>query len=100
MPRLPTHDLSRSASQPHRRNWVAALVLGLGVAAVCMANGRNLGTYDTAPATMMLVTIARWEGVYLDGFRPIIYDTNRDLPIYVKHWRGHVLSRYPTAPPS
>ncbi len=63
-----------------------------------MANGRNLGTYDTAPTTMMLVTIARGEGVYLDRFKPILYDMNRDLPIYVRPWRGHVLSRYPTAP--
>ncbi len=50
------------------------------------------------PTTMMLVTIARGEGVYLDRFRPSRYDTNRDLPIYVRPWRGHVLSRYPTAP--
>ena len=98
MSRMQTGELSRPASRSHRRNVINALLLGLGLAAVYVSNGRNLGTYDTAPTTMMLVTIARGEGVYLDRFRAILYDTNWDLPIFVRPWHGHVLSRYPTAP--
>ena len=82
----------------HRRNWISALVLGLGLAAVYAANGRSLGTYDTAPTTIMLLTLARGEGVYLDRFRRIMHDTNRGLPVFVRPWHGHILSRYPTAP--
>ena len=73
-------------------------MLGLGLAAVYAANGRDLGSYDTAPTTMMLLTLARGEGVYLDRFRPILHDTDRVLPVFVRPWRGHILSRYPTAP--
>ena len=53
------------------------LVLGLGRAAVYTANGRNLGNYDTAPTTMMLLTLARGEGVYVDRFRLLLRDSRR-----------------------
>ena len=65
MSKTQTDELSR----PQRRNWISAIVLGLGLAAVYAANGRSLGSYDTAPTTMMLLTLARGEGVYLDRFR-------------------------------
>ena len=64
MSKTQTGEFSRSVSRPQRRNWISALVLGLGLTAVYAANGRNLGTYDTAPTTMMLLTLARGEGVY------------------------------------
>jgi hypothetical protein len=64
MSKTQTGEFSRPVSRPQRRNWISALVLGLGLAAVYAANGRNLGNYDTAPTTMMLLTLARGEGVY------------------------------------
>jgi hypothetical protein len=62
------------------------------------ANSRHLGSYDTEPTAMMLLTLARGEGVYLDRYRSFMHDTNRALPIFARAWRGHILSRYPTAP--
>ncbi|MGZ3301804.1 MAG: hypothetical protein ACXWO3_13200, partial [Isosphaeraceae bacterium] len=98
MSKTQTGEFSRPVSRPQRRNWISALVLGLGLTAVYAANGRNLGNYDTAPTTMMLLTLARGEGVYLDRFRLLLHDANRVLPVFVKPWRGHILSRYPAAP--
>ena len=73
-------------------------MLGLGLATVYMANDRNLGSYDTEPTSMILLTLARGEGVYLDRYRPFLRDTNRVLPVFARPWRGHILPRYPTAP--
>ena len=90
-----------SATERHRGGWSSWLVsLGLGLTLVLIysANGRDLGSYDTAPTTMMLLTMARGEGVYLDRFRPILRDTGRVLPVFVTPFRSHVLSRYPVAP--
>ena len=91
-------ELSRPAFQLPGRNWISVLMLGLGLAAVYAANWRPLGNYDTVPTTMMLLTLARGEGVYLDRFRPRLHDTNRVLPVFVRPWRTHILSRYPAAP--
>ena len=99
MSKTQTGELSLPVSRPQRRSWISAVVLGLGLAAVYAANGRNLGTYDTAPTTMLLLlTLARGEGVYLDRFRLILRDAYRVLPVFVRPWRGHILSRYPAAP--
>ena len=73
-------------------------MLGLGLAAIYAANGRFMGSYDTEPTSLMLLTLARGEGVYLDRYRPLMRDTNRVLPVFARAWRGHILSRYPTAP--
>jgi hypothetical protein len=87
------------AQPPARKHaWLSTLVLGLGLVVIYMANGRDVGTYDTAPTTMMLLTLARGEGVYLDRFRPILHDQNRVLPVFVTGWRGRIVSRYPVAP--
>jgi len=89
---------ARPVSRTHWRHWINSLLLGLGLMAVYAANSRFLGNYDTAPTTMMLLTLARREGVYLDRFPPMLYEGNRVLPVFVRPWRGHILSRYPTAP--
>src|SRR5262249_49151357 len=87
-----------TARMPRRRRWIGSLLPRLALVALYSANGRDLGTYATAPTTMMLLTIARGEGVYLDRFRPILHDKKRVLPVFVAAWRGHILSRYPVAP--
>jgi hypothetical protein len=81
-----------------RHGWKSTLLLGLGLVTVYLANGRDAGTYDTVPTTMMVLTLARGEGVYLDRFRPILHDKNRILPVFVTGWREHIVSRYPVAP--
>ena len=47
---------------------------------------------------MMLLTVARGEGVYLDRFRSILHDTHRVMPVFVKSWRDRIVSRYPVLP--
>jgi hypothetical protein len=82
-------------------SWVASLVLGLALLFIYSANARDLGSYDTAPTTMMLLTMARGEGVYLDRFWPVLRDMRdkgRILPVFVAPYRGRILSRYPVAP--
>ena len=91
-------ESSRPTARPGRRNRINAIVLGFGLVAIYAANTRNLGSYDTVPTTWMLLTLVRGEGVYLDRFRPMMHDANRVLPVFVRPWRNHVLSRYPTAP--
>ncbi len=93
-----TGDTSRLTLWPRQRNTIHAVVLGLALATVYATNRGNLGSYDTAPTTWMLLTLARGEGVYLDRFRPMMHDANRVLPVFVKAWREHIVSRYPTAP--
>ena len=77
---------------------VRTLLVGFGVLIIYSANNHDLGTYDTTPTTMMLLTLARGEGVYLDRFRPVLRDTRRVLPVFVKPWREHIVSRYPVFP--
>jgi hypothetical protein len=87
-------------SKPARKGhaWTRPFLLGLGLLTIYSANSHDLGSYDTAPTSMMLLTLARGEGVYLDRFRSILHDASHALPIFVKPWRGHIVSRYPVAP--
>jgi hypothetical protein len=79
-------------------SWIGSLILGLVLLISYSANERDLGSYDTVPTTMMLLTMARGEGVYLDRYRPILRDKGRVLPVFVAPYRGRILSRYPVAP--
>ena len=74
------------------------LLLGFGLFTVYTVNGRDLGSYDTSATSMLLLTLARGEGFYLDRFRPILHDTSHVMPVFVKPWRDHIISRYPVAP--
>ncbi len=92
---------ANSTTELHRdgwMSWIVSLVVGLALFTIYSANNRDLGSYDTAPTTMMLLTMARGEGVYLDRFRPILRDKGRVLPVFVTPYRSRILSRYPVAP--
>lgn len=91
---------AKQPSEPAGRaqSWLRTILLGLGLMIVYSANTNDLGTYDTVPTTMMLLTVARGEGVYLDRFRSILHDTHRVMPVFVKSWRGRIVSRYPVLP--
>src|SRR4051812_46409673 len=80
------------------RGWRGAGLLGLGLFAVYLANGREIGTYDTIPASLLPLTILRGEGPHLDRFDPLLAGRDGRLPAFVKRARGHVVSRYPIAP--
>src|SRR5262245_55526522 len=89
---------SGPSEAPRRGSWTRSLILFLAIVIVYSSSDRDLGTYDTAPSAMMLLTLARREGVYLDRFRPILHDTNHVMPAFATPWHGHILSRYPVAP--
>ena len=80
--------------------WWTSLLLGCGLGVVYLANGRDPGTYDTAATTMLPLTLARGEGVYLDRFAPMLVNPiTGKIPTYVT-WSSNrrLLSRYPVAP--
>ncbi len=84
--------------EPEGRGWAKSLVLGLVVLAIYLANGREIGTYDTQPTSLLPLTILRGEGPHLDRFRPILREADGRLPVYVRQSRGHIVSRYPLGP--
>lgn len=75
-----------------------AAVLGAVVLGVYLANGREIGSYDTEPATMLTLTMFRGEGIYLDRFGPTLYEPDGRLSPYVARSGRHLVSRYPVAP--
>jgi hypothetical protein len=68
------------------------------VLGVYLANGREIGTYDTEPASMLTLTLTRGEGVFLDRFGPTLYEPDGRLSPYVARSGRHLVSRYPVAP--
>jgi hypothetical protein len=64
---------------------------------VYSANKRELGTYDTLPATLLPLSLVRGDGFTLDRFSYFVGQGN-DLRPYVERSRGHIVSRYPVAP--
>src|SRR3954465_14505600 len=87
-----------SAPPPPARGWAASTLLGLALVAVYLSNGREIGSYDTIPASLLPLTILRGEGLHLDRYAPLLAEADGRLPAYVKRSRGHVVSRYPVAP--
>jgi hypothetical protein len=80
------------------RSWPASLVLGIGVALGYLANGREIGAFDTTPTTLLPLAILRGDGFYLDRFRPLLRVWGTPLPVFVAESAGHVISRYPLGP--
>ena len=93
-----TNERLQPSLQRAQRTGIRAMLLGLGLVALYASNTRNMGTYDTAPTKLMMLTIARGEGVYLDRFRLLMRTPKQSLPNFVRPWQGHILSRYPVAP--
>lgn len=90
-----------STEPPTPRVWPSlarSLVLGLIVLGLYLANGREIGTYDTEPASMLTLTLVRGEGFYLDRFGPTLYEPDGRLSPYVARSGRHLVSRYPVAP--
>ena len=76
-----------------------SVVLGIAVALVYLANGREIGAFDTIPTTLLPLSIMRGDGLRLDRFRPLflrVWGTPR--PVFVTESAGHLISSYPVAP--
>src|SRR5437764_910402 len=78
--------------------WPTSLILGIGVACVYLANGREIGAYDTTPTTLLPLAILRGDGLHLDRFQPLLRVWGTPLPVFVTESGGHVISRYPVGP--
>jgi len=85
-----------SESKPGR--WVTSLVLGIALVAIYSVNGRDLGTTDTAPTTLLPLMILRGEGVFLDSQSAPDPGPEMQLWPSLTRQRGHIMSRYPVAP--
>jgi hypothetical protein len=76
--------------------WPTSLVLGIGIALIYLANGREIGAFDTVPTTLLPLSILRGDGLRLDRFRPLflrVWGTPR--PVFVTESAGHLISCYP-----
>jgi hypothetical protein len=78
--------------------WPLSLSIGLIAALLYLANGREIGAFDTIPTTMLPLTILRGEGLHLDRFGPILRGPSGRLPVFVTWSRGRIISRYPIGP--
>lgn len=77
--------------------WPASIGLGLVALALYLANGREIGTYDTEPTTLLPLAILRGDGPHLDRFRAVLREPDGRIPDYVTRVNGHIVSLYPIA---
>ena len=77
--------------------WIISSAIGLGLLAAYLANGREIGTYDTEPTTLTALTLVRGEGIYLDRFAPVLWEPDGRRPPYVGRSGRHLVSLHPIA---
>ena len=75
--------------------WKQSLLLGVLLFAVYIVNFRALDSGDTIPASLLPTALLHGDGVYLDRLHP----QHETMQYWVACKRGHVVSRYPLAPP-
>jgi hypothetical protein len=78
--------------------WLQTLLVGAGLAAIYLANGREIGSYDTEPTNLVALTIIRGEGPFLDRFRTVLHEPDGRVSDFATRRRGLLLSRYPLGP--
>ena len=89
--------LDRSAVR-FRDRWPFSLILGTGIALVYLANGREIGAFDTIPTMLLPLAIVRGDGLHLDRFRALLQVWGKPLPMFVSQSAGHIVSCYPVGP--
>jgi hypothetical protein len=94
----PIGESAAPAGRGSLRGWPTSLVLATGMALLYLANGREIGAFDTTPNTLLPLAILRGDGLYLDRFRPLLRVWGTPLPLFVAESGGHILSRYPVGP--
>jgi hypothetical protein len=80
------------------RGWPSSIILGIVIALAYLANGREIGAFDTIPTTLLPLAIIRGDGLRLDRFRPLLREWGTPLPVFVTESFGHIISRYPVGP--
>jgi hypothetical protein len=98
----PTHGIASEQAglkaKPLGSGWLGSLCLGLALVFVYMANGRDLGTYDTISAAMLPLFILRGDGIFFDNAHLGKWDSNLQLPDYLTISHGRVVTLHPIAP--
>ena len=79
--------------------WRSSMILGMVVALVHLANGREIGRVRHDADQLAPLAILRGDGLYLDRFRPLLRGGERLAGICTESY-GHVISRYPVGPRS
>jgi hypothetical protein len=87
-----------NGDSPTCGGWLSSLLCGALLAAVYLANGREIGSYDTEPTNLLALAILRGDGPWLDRFRAVLHEPDGRLSDFVIRRRGHLLSRYPLGP--
>ena len=82
----------------NRRSWLVSAALGVVVAAIYLSNGREIGAFDTTPASLIPLSIVRGDGLHLDRFRNLLRTWGTPLPAFVAESGGHIVSSYPVGP--
>lgn len=77
--------------------WPVSLALGAISLVVYLANGHDIGTDDTVPATLIPHALARGDGVVLDHFAPVLVYGGDEVIGCATRRRGHLVSRHPVA---
>ena len=88
----------RVHATPSGPGWLGSLVLGAFLLFVYLINGRNLGSMDTLPATLLPHNLLRGEGIFLENRYHLKGMLESDLRLVWKQTRGHIVSSYPIAP--
>lgn len=78
--------------------WLASGGLGVVLLGAYLANGREIGSYDTEPTTLLTVALVRGDGPFLDRFGAVLWESDGTRPPYVGRSGRRIVSLYPVAP--
>jgi hypothetical protein len=87
-----------SEGRPRGSGWPGSLLLGLVLVVVYLMNGRELGTDDTASASLLPLCILRGDGIYFDNRILGNVRLDRELPPFLTMSHRRVVTLYPIAP--
>jgi hypothetical protein len=87
-----------SKGRPRGSGWPGSLLLGLVLVVVYLMNGRELGTDDTASASLLPLCILRGDGIYFDNRILGNVRLDRELPPFLTMSHRRVVTLYPIAP--
>ena len=83
---------------PPRTPIAGPVAVGLVLLVVYLANGREIGQYDTEGTTLTAYALMRGDGLDLDRFAPIFAPApGASLPDFLTWSGGRIVSRYPVA---
>lgn len=92
-----SHQTASSGTINRGGSWWISLGIGALLLVVYLSNRREIGSYDTEPTTLTALTLVRGEGIYLDRFSPVLWESDGRRPPYVGRSGNHIVSLYPLA---